>query len=253
MRTKTLLIAAASALAAGVTVTQAQVYSQNIVGYVNAVYSPGFSAAANPFNEAAGNAVTNIIQNPNVGGSGQWDGTYVYTWTGHTYNIVTLDSTIAGGVADPTDSYPTNAPIINPGTGFFVANEGTIGTNTYVGTVALSSYPGTTTNVIPASPAFSLVASVLPIGGGVSSVLGLTNVVTAGSGALDGDYIYQPNIVSGHFLPYIVTTIDSTVAGGFADPTDSYATNEPVIPVAGNFFFVNENATPVTWIQSLNQ
>jgi len=252
MRTKALLIAAA-ALAGGVVTSQAQVYSQNIVGYVNSQVPLGFSAQANPLNNPNGNSITNLVPNPNVGGSGYWDGTYVYTWTGHTYNVVTLDSNIAGGVADVTDSYPTNAPIINPGTGFFLDSGNPLSTNTYVGSVALATYPGTSTNLIPASPVFSLVSSVLPISGGISSVLGLTNVVTGGVGALDGDYIYQPNIINGKFKGYIVTTIDSTVAGGFADVTDSYPTNEPVIPVGGSFFFNNANVQPVTWIQSLGQ
>src|ERR1700744_2623354 len=46
MRTKTLLIAAA-ALAAGVISSEAQVYSQNIVGYINLPLSPGYTLIGN--------------------------------------------------------------------------------------------------------------------------------------------------------------------------------------------------------------
>jgi hypothetical protein len=248
MRTKALLIAAA-ALAAGVVSSQAQVYSQNIVGYVNNPAPTGFSTQNNPFNNSNGNAITNLIVN-----TGTWDGTPVYIWAGHTYNVVTLDSTIPGGVADASDSFAVPAPIINPGTAFFINNGSGAGlTNTYVGSVALTTYPGTTTNTIPANAALSLISSILPIGGGITSVLGFTNVVTAGAGALDGDLIYQPNIVNGNFAGFTVTTFDSTLSTGFGDASDSFAVPEPVIPLGSGFFFNNGNVQTVNWIQTLSQ
>ena len=245
MRTKTLLMAAVAAFAASVITSQAQVYSQNIVGYVNNPVPSGFSAQSAPFDNAAGNAVTNLIPN-----TGQWDGSYVYVWNGHSYTVYTLDSTL-GGIADVTDSYATNCPVLNPGTAFFLSNQtGSPQTNTYVGTVHIGSgsYPGTSTNVILASAAFSLVAPVIPVSGGISSVCGLTN----SAGALDGDYIYVPKIIGGVFHGYDVTTIDSTL-GGFADVTDSTNVPEPVITLGTGFFFNNQNLQTVNWVQSLGQ
>src|SRR5208282_1427741 len=72
MRTKTLLLAGA-ALAFSLATSQAQVYSANIVGYANVVIpgnavtasDPGgtsqYAMLANPFDDGAGNLMTNII------------------------------------------------------------------------------------------------------------------------------------------------------------------------------------------------
>ena len=244
MRTKALLIAAA-AFAAGIVSSQAQVYSQNIVGYVNNPVPTGFSVQNNPFNNSNGNALTNLIPN-----TGAYDGTYVYVWSGSTYTIYTLDSTLATGVGDASDTVAVAAPIINPGTAFYLNNQTGVGqTNTYVGSVAISTYPGTTTNAIPGTPLFALVSSILPIGGGISSVLGLSN-----TGALDGDYVYQPSInANGQFTGYYVSTFDSTLSTGFGDASDSTAVPEPIIPLGSGFFFNNANGTPVNWIQTLGQ
>jgi hypothetical protein len=147
--------------------------------------------------------------------------------------------------------------VINPGVAFYIANgNGVAITNTFVGTVHFDSgsYPGTTTNAIAANAALSLLASKLPIGGGITSVLGFTNVVTAGAGALDGDPIYIPVIkANGNPGGFITVIFDSTLSSGFGDPTDSFSTNEPVIPVGTGFFFGNGNAAPINWVQSLGQ
>src|SRR5438445_9265669 len=73
---KTLLIAAA-ALAASVISSQAQVYSQNIVGYVNAPAPAGYSGLANPLANG-NNSATNFFDTI----SGNSDGNIILTWTG---------------------------------------------------------------------------------------------------------------------------------------------------------------------------
>jgi hypothetical protein len=186
-----------------------------------------------------------------VPNTGTLDGTYVYVWNGHTYVTYTLDSTVAGGVADVTDSFAVAAPVINPGTAFYLNNQtGAAATNTYVGTVHIGSgtYPGTSTNTF-GSTLLSLIAPVIPVGGGVSSVCGLTNVASA----LDGDYIYLPNVVNGQIKGFTVTTIDSTLSTGFGDVTDSFAVPEPQISVGSGFFFANENGGTINWVQSIGQ
>jgi len=247
---------AASALAAGVVSSQAQVYSQNIVGYVNSTLPSGYSIQSAPFDVANGNNITNLISNPAA--SPTYDGSYLYVWGGHSFAVYTIDSTQPTGVADPTDSYATNAPTLNPGISWFFDNEsGSQQTNTFVGTVHIGSgsYPGTSTNVISSTTLNAFLAPVIPVGGGISSVDGFTNVLTAGPGTgnLDGDYIEIPNFVGGHVHGYTTITIDSTQSTGFADATDSTAVPEPQIPVAGGFLFNNANGTTINWIQSLGQ
>jgi hypothetical protein len=244
MRTKALLIAAA-AMAAGVVTSQAQVYSQNIVGYINLPAPANYSVQAVQLDISGGNSLTNIIQNP----TGALDGSGVFVWGGTTYNEYILDSTL-GGTADPSDSYYVPAPTLPAGTPFLFNNQAAAFTNTYVGQVHIGSgtYPGTSTNSIPSS-ILTFTAAVIPVGGGVSSVLQFTN----SAGALDGNYIFIPIISGGVETGFNQYTFDSGFTTGFGDPSDSFQVAEPQIPVGGGFFYGNQSGTPYTWVQSLGQ
>jgi hypothetical protein len=262
MRTKSLLLAAA-ALAAGVLSSQAQtVYSANIVGYVNSPLNTGYSAFDVPLDASGGNVLTNLLPNPINPSTqvGPYDGTTVYTWNGAGYTIYTLDSSWPTGVGDAQDNQAVPAPTINTGElVYFNNNSGVNQTNTFVGTVhvdgaaAGTNTIGTTTNTLPTG--YSFVSSKLPIGGGISTVLQLTNtIVTVGNatqGILDGATIYIPKInATGAFLGYTIVTFDSTQSTGFGDSQDNNAVPEPVIPVGTGFIFNNNTGNPLTWIQS---
>ncbi len=241
MRTKALLLGA-TALAAGLMTSHAQVYSANIVGYVNVALPNGFSAVSVPLVNGAGDAMTNTIPN-----SGQLDGANLYVYNGHKFTVLTFDSTMPTGFGDASDSTAAPTPVVDPGTTFYINNNtGVALTNTFVGTVDVATLPGSVTNTLPAG--YSFVSSVLPLGGGVSSVLNLTN-----NGALDGTQIYIPNIVSGSVHGYTTVTIDSGMTTGFGNASDTAPVAEPVIPV-GTGFLYNNNAGlgPVTWVQTLN-
>ncbi|HEY5503881.1 MAG TPA: hypothetical protein VIK28_01890 [Sedimentisphaerales bacterium] len=244
MRTKTLLIAAV-ALAAGILTSSAQTYSQNIVGYVNVTLPMGFSVVSIPLNSGAatGNALTNTIAN-----TGQLDGAYLYQWNGSGYAVDTFDSGMPTGFGDAADLVSVPTPVINPGVAFFINNNtGVILTNTFVGSVAINSLPGTTTNNLPAG--FTFVSSVLPVGGGLTSVLQLTN----NAGALDGTYIYMPNIVSGTVHGYNIITIDSGMPSGYANAADLASVPEPQFPISGGFLYNNNvGGGTIQWVQILN-
>jgi hypothetical protein len=149
MRTKTLL--AAAVLAAGIATSMAQsnVYSLNVVGYVNQVYpANAFSMIANPLN-ATNNTVPQIIKGAPVG-------TIVYKFS-------------AGWVGNSWDGsvWFNPAATLNPGEGAFMfVPTGPPYTNTYVGEVL----QGSLTNSLPAG--FSLIGSKVPQAGGVQTVLG---------------------------------------------------------------------------------
>ncbi len=240
---KTLLIAAA-ALAAGVISSQAQVYSQNIVGYVNSPLPSGFVNLSIPLDAAGGNSITNTI---NVF-SGQYDGDGLFIWTVNHYAQYTIDSTVSTGIADANDVAAVAPPTINPGTGFFIQNANASNNITFVGTVhvegsgASTNVVGVTTNTLPTGNFFY--ASKIPVGGGISSVLGVP-----ANGSLDGSLISLPNIVGGAIHGFKQITIDSSVAGGFADANDVNPVPEPIIPVGTGFFLQNANAA-TQWIQS---
>src|SRR5438477_12739115 len=63
MRTKTLLLTAALT-AAGALISMAQVYSVNIVGYINLSVPKGYSMIANQLNASPDNKLSTIMPNP---------------------------------------------------------------------------------------------------------------------------------------------------------------------------------------------
>jgi hypothetical protein len=245
---KTLLIAAA-ALAAGVISSQAQVYSQNIVGYVNVPSPVGYAAFCNPLDYGNGNSATNFLDTT----SGNSDGLIVLTWTGAKYAQSAVDSTSGTGFSNPANFAPVPAPILPPGTGFLLNNPNGSNTITFVGTVSVggpgasTNVVGVTTNILGNGTVYVMPSSILPIGGGITSVLGLQNP----GGAIDGSIVLIPNIVNGNIKGYVQTAFDSTSGTGFSNPANFAPLPEPVIPVGGSFLFNNQSGAPIVWVQSL--
>jgi hypothetical protein len=148
MRTKTLLLAVA-ALATGMISSEAQnVYSANVVGYVNVVSTAGtFNMVANPLSDGT-NTVADLIPNPAIG-------TIAETWNGGGFTQAKYKAS----------GWTTNL-LLNPGTGFFLnyAGSGTV-TNTFVGQVVVQHSDGIQfgTNSTPIVTGFQLVGSVFPL------------------------------------------------------------------------------------------
>ena len=241
---KTLLIAAA-ALAASVISSQAQVYSQNIVGYVNKPFVTGYVNVSNPLDNSGGNSLTNVVQN--VGGA--LDGVLVYLWNGTGYTIRQFDSSSATGVSDLGGS-PVASPTLDPGSfAFLNNNSGVLLTNTFVGVVhvegAGTGSVGRTTNVL--ATGFNFVGSKISVGGGLTTSLGLTNP----AGVLDGVLVYTPNINgSGAFLGYVITQFDSSAGSGFSDLGGS-PTTEPQVSVSSGVIINNNTGSAYSWTQNL--
>jgi len=151
---KTLLIAAA-ALVAGVISSEAQVYSANIVGYVNVAAPAGvYTAVANPLDLDTINNVTNVLASaPN--------GTSALLWNGAGYTTVTKSLTGHWGANAST-------AFIAPGAGFLL-KPGATYTNTFVGTV-IPNVPGTN-NLALSAGVYQFVGSVLPVSGSISNAV----------------------------------------------------------------------------------
>jgi hypothetical protein len=246
---KTLLIAAA-ALAASVISSQAQVYSQNIVGYVNSPLAAGFVNVANPLDASDASGVNNSITNVINVFSGNYDGDGLYIWTGATYAQYTIDSGQSTGIGNAADTAAVAPPKLAPGSAIFIANGNAASTNTFVGAVHRdgaatgAQVVGVTTNTV--GTGFQFIASKLSIGGGISSVLGLP-----ADGSLDGSSIYIPNISGGAVHGFTQITVDSGQSTGFGNAADTAAVAEPVIPVGTGFFFFNGTGAPFNWVQGL--
>jgi hypothetical protein len=115
MRTKTLLLAA-SALAAGLITSQAQVYSANIVGYANVptLQNGSFYQIMVPFDIGVSNGANEIF------GTSLPIGTTLSTWSVALQGYVTTYFDNQGNPGDPQwymgdDTTITNAPVLNVG------------------------------------------------------------------------------------------------------------------------------------------
>jgi hypothetical protein len=102
---------------------------------------------------------------------------------------------------------------------------------------------GQTTNVLVKG--LNYVASKLPVGGGLNTVLQLSLPPVGGFGPtyggtnqLDGSTVFIPNIVNGNFSGYSEYTVDSTYTCGFGDSGDNDNLVEPTVP-AGVGIIIN--------------
>jgi hypothetical protein len=202
MRTKNLLLSAA-ALAAGIVSSSAQsnVYSVNIVGYVNKPLATNqLELIQNPLDNG-----TNTL-NSTLGSLGT--GSQAYVWNGSGYSFASKPK----AVWSPDLAVPT-------GLGFFVRRAGAVGTNTFVGEVVADSGKSVT-NVLAANVT-TLVGSLLPVAGTLNGTnLGLATAPT-------GSVIYKWN-GSGYTFsskPKAVWSPDLTISVGegfFIKPTANF-------------------------------
>jgi len=145
MRTKTLL--AAAILAAGIATSMAQsnVYSLNVVGYVNKAYGPGYHIIANPL-QATNNSIANILPSP---------------------PLFSVCYKFVGGAFVPNNylgAWTDTGMQLNPGEGAFLYIPSGTYSNTYVGEVL----QGSLTNDLAAG--YNLVGTKVPQAGGITSV-----------------------------------------------------------------------------------
>ena len=144
------MVAAIGAAGIATALAQTNVYSLNVVGYVNVTIPPsttagGFAILCNPLKNGS-NTLAEILPNPPVG-------TRIYRYTGSGYLIYTYDIDDEGYT-----NWGAGANVVlAPGEGFWVRNPDNV-TNilTFVGEVM----QGSLTNPIPAG--FALRGSMVP-------------------------------------------------------------------------------------------
>jgi len=219
MRTKTLL-AAAAIVAAGIASSMAQsnVYSLNVVGYVNKSFQAGlYTLVSSPLKNGA-NTLKDLIPNPP-------DNTIVQRWSVAAQD---LDVVIPTYVAGSGNWVPN--PVILPGEGFFVVNGDGSGsfTNTFVGEVQ----QGSITNAIAGNSAYQAIGSPVPIGGNIATVL-------SGYVASDNDIIQTWNVPAQD----LDVAIPTYVAGSGTWIPDA------TIGVADGFFLVRADPG-VNWVRN---
>jgi hypothetical protein len=211
MRTKTTLLAAALIAAGAVSATaQSNVYSLNVVGYVNVNLKAGFNVIANPLNIPSGNTVTSVF------GTNVPDGTTVYKFVNGSYQNPSIFYGPPDNIWDPEQT-------VNPGQGLLVKVTSNT-TLTFTGEVL----QGNLTNSYPAG--FSLLASQVPQS---------APITTIGFPAHDGDtvYFFDANTQS-YGNPYIF----------YGPPDNVWDPAEPA-PAVGQAFLLS-TTTGGNWSRS---
>lgn len=225
MRTKALLCLAVLAAGVATCVAQSNVYSLNIVGYVNMTIPGGYSLIANPLSNGATNGA-NEIMNP-------IDGQQILTWNGSRYNYVSYDSGF-GGWIDIAQA-PSKPPSLPPGAGFFFYNPGAATNVTFVGNVVPG--PGSTnTLVLPGG--YSLVGSPLPVGNA-------TNITSA---PVNLPLVDGMQILTWNGSAYVYSSYDSGFGGWINIAQQPKA--PPGYSIGQAFFYYNPGVA-TNWVQSL--
>lgn len=219
MRTKVLLCAAA--LAASLASSTAQnVYSLNVVGYVNVTLpSFQFTCVANPLDAsvggtvAGGNNITNLFKSMN-------DGSFINVWdpVANDY-ISTVYTYFAGSGWDHAYDMP-------PGKAVLIYNAGDPTPVTFVGQVVQGPY--TVANL--GSFQFSQVGSPVPLGGNITNSLDKVGMVPA-----DGDFVQTWNSSANDW-----SQATTYFAGSGWDPAATQ-----IAPAQGFFYY--RSSTAYTW------
>jgi hypothetical protein len=218
MRTKTLILTAALA-ATGIAPAMAQsnVYSVNVVGYINLpVAGDKFYLIENPLQANVNNSVTNVLQLNDV----NFDGSIVFTYTN---GVLSPVETFIGGFG-----WSPGTNILVPGRGFYFYSA-TAGTVTFTGSVQTNSD-------ITLPSGFTIAGSPFPSPTSPQQ-LQLSAV------AKDGDILFRFNTAAGS-LNEIYTFIE-----GFGWSPGS--TNGPDLNLAEGFFYFNSGA-PASWVQNFS-
>lgn len=214
MRTKTLLLSAA-AMAAGLvsSIAQSNVYSANVVGYVNLPLTEGFNLVANQLDldlSGTNNTLVNVFSN-NLPANSQ-----VFSWNGTTFDI----STFAKNKAGTATNWTINLTV-NPGQGFWLSiPAGAFGGGTSNVTIVGNVLQGNLVNpYIAAGGGFSMVSSEVPVSGGLTSNL-LYNAAL-------NDQVYQWNGTGYNIFTY---------AKNKAGTATNWSPVEPQISVGQGFW-----------------
>jgi len=216
-------------VAAGVASSMAQsnVYSLNIVGYVNVNIAKGFNLIANPLDDGLGdtNVISSVLSSTNTP-----DGTIVYV-----FNPVSGYSTetYTAGFG----WFPATTPL-PPGAGFFFDSPSNT-TVTFVGQIAAGTY----TNGIAGSSSFNLIASIVPEALPLGNP-GITNTLQLN--AQDGDIVYLFDPVTGY------DAVDYTGGFGWFDTgvSGGGSTNGPTLNVAQGFFLQSTHGG--NWVETFS-
>ena len=224
MRTKALLCAAGLlAVGAVSSMAQSNVYSLNVVGYINVSLTNGFNLIANQM-DLDGNRTNNTVQGVFSTNFPNLTKVYGYSSASGTFGIATYASSSGNWVG----GQPNVNNALSPGGGVWVQIPGTSGTPTpltltEVGNVVQGSHD------LAVATGFQILSLIPPVSATVKTAFGYP--------AANLDKIYQYNAVTRAF------TIHT-----FAASSGVWTAGEPT-PAVGEAFWL-QSTSAKTWTQS---
>jgi len=241
MRTKTLLIVA-GALAVGIVSSQAQVYSQNIVGYANVVITGNqYNMLTVPFDSGVSNGANEVFSGNYALNPGYLpDGTILFRWNGTGFVANVYDTGVgadANNWYNGDESATADTPVLLPGQGFFLFPPANF-TNLYAGTVAVNS--GGSNVMTLTGNQYNMVGCVVPAAGVVSN--SVINMYPP-----DGTILFTWNGTG--FAGNVYDTQVGADANNWYNGDESATAPTPVINV-GQGFFLFPSST-YQWTNSL--
>jgi len=195
------------------------VYSLNVVGYVNVTIQPGYNIISCPLVCSPDNTINTLFPYSSTANYSKWT-IYIFE------NGVGYSANVGGGKSSWTGGTNT----INPGQAAFVFNPGTTAvTNIFVGTVPT----GSLTNTLV--PGYNLVGSILPVSGDL-----VTNTLSTLTTGASKDTVYIFNSATQLFA-----------SPDTAQKNGSWST-DPNLGIAEGMFYYNAQATAEQWVENFS-
>lgn len=207
MRTKTLLLTAAL-VAAGAASSMAQVYSVNVVGYINKALPKGFYMVANQLDNKTGNKTVDLFTAPP-------NNTFVFKFNPANGGYDTLN--YIDGAWEGDDLNMT----LNPGEGAFISSPAPHNV-TFVGEVQLTS-----SVTIP--PGFSIRSAVIPQNAPID---------TMNYPPTNNEFVFQFNPANGGYI------VNNYIDGAWEGDSGGVA---PTPAIGESFFISHPGSTSATW------
>ena len=233
MRTKTLLLAAATVVAGLVSSQADTVYSQNVVGYINVTLAAhSFKLVANQLDLSPSNDVNSVLATGMVSGE-----TLLYLWNGTGYKAFTFLSAVdanpgPAGWYDSSFNLSTNT--LNIGQGAFLQNPGASPiTATFVGTVRQG------TNNTAVALGFNLYSIAYPVA---------TNIDNFPATSGQDNYYHWNGTGYDRVLTFLnATDADPGPAGWYDSSFVLQSTNASYMPTVGESFFLQHFGSATNW------
>jgi hypothetical protein len=214
-------------LAASLVTSQAQVFSQNVVGYINITLKPGYNLIGNQLVNGT-NGIAQIF--PSVP-----DNSILFKWNFAGQTFSQADTYYAGAGVWSPDGNNVSTTQFNPGEGFFFQNtSGADLTVTLTGQVTT----GNNLNVSIQGPGYGFYSSIVPDGSAFDA---------NGFPAVDGMTYQTFNTVGGSYSQAL-----TYYAGAPGWSPDGNTLVSAPAPAVGTGFLINNPGSSTTWTRNFN-